>query len=154
MALLLFVSPAQWAALPAHARAAARVLVPTDVSGGSLRALLTDAAARFGAERVVAELRCTAMDFPLPCFSGEGRALTRGELAALRRRAVGPVFFSEALCAKYFTLREDDGWHFILFDDAQTLRQKRALARSLGIRDAVCFWEELSDAAPQFLADG
>ena len=139
-----------------------KVLVTTAVSGGSLRRLLQEAVARHGAERIAVGVERVAMDFPLPCPSGVGTPLNPEALSLLRRRGGGRVFFSEPLCAKYFTydaaayLKRSgqpqsqasrfppaDGGrvskhaepHFVLFDDEETLRQKIALARSLGISD-------------------
>ncbi len=113
-----------------------RILVCTALSGGSLRALLEEAVKKYGAERVAVGVERVSMDFPLPCRSGYGAPLSQESLAALRRRYQTPVFFSEALCAKYFTYRACGKTRLVLFDDDETVRRKLALARSLGIRDA------------------
>ncbi len=113
-----------------------RVLIGTAVSGGTLRELLSSAVRTYGADRLVLGMERLAMDFPMPCPSGRGISLSGEALDALRRRAGGHVFFSEALCAKYFTYRAPDGVRLVLFDDADTLRRKQAISRSLGIRDA------------------
>ncbi len=110
-----------------------KVLVGTAVSGGSLRRLLAEAVERYGARRLAVGLERMAMDFPLPSPTGKGIPLTSAELSSLRRRSGACVFFSEALCAKYFTYRADAHIRFVLFDDDETLRRKEALARSLGI---------------------
>jgi len=112
-----------------------RFLVGSAVSGGSLRELLESAAKACGAGRIVFGVESVAMDFPLPCPSGVGVRLAPSELEALRRQCGAPVYFSEALCAKYFTCRRNGRAHFILFDDEETLRCKQELARSLGIRE-------------------
>ncbi len=109
-----------------------RILVGTAVSGGSLRELLCEAAERCGKRRVVVGLERVAMDFPLPCPSGKGISITKSELSSLLRRSGAPVFFSEALCAKYFTYRAAAQIRFVLFDDEETMRRKERLARSLG----------------------
>lgn len=100
-------------------------------------------AARYGAEHLALDLQRLAMDFPVPCPSGQGTALTRSQLAALA--AGRSTFYSDALCARYFTLTREGRTHFILFDDAQTLRRKLALARSQGIRDALVMLPEVED---------
>lgn len=122
----------------------AKLLVGTAVSGGSLRAMLEAAVNRFGAPRLALDLERVRMDFPLPCPSGCGTPLTQQELAALRRRAVS-VYYSRELGANYFTYTAEHGTHLVLFDDAQTLRQKCALARSLGIEEAFVMYPEVSD---------
>ena len=64
------------------------------------------------------------------------------EAKAFSRRA---VFFSEALCARYFTYRIGSETHFVLFDDAGTLRRKAELAATLGIENAFFMLPEVSD---------
>ena len=47
--------------------------------------------------------------------------------------------------ANYFTYTEGNAGHFVLFDDAGTLRQKIRLARELGIREAFLMYPEVAD---------
>ena len=96
-----------------------RVLVGTAVSGGSLRGLLEDAIRRYGARHIAVGIEHVRMDFPLPCRSGTGVPLTQRELERLRARTGARVFFSEPLCAKYFTYRDGDSHRFVLFDDEE-----------------------------------
>lgn len=134
------------AALPADG---ATLLVGTGLSGGSLRALLEETACRYGAERLALDLERVMMDFPLPCPSGCGTPLTREELLALREKHPSSVYFSRELMAKYFTYSAGNGTHFVLFDDAETLRQKVRLAQSLGIREAFIMYPEVADILPE-----
>ena len=60
--------------------------------------------------------------------------------------------YSDALCARYFTLTRQGQTHFVLFDDARTLRRKLELARQLGIRDALVMLPEVEDL-PDFFAN-
>ena len=122
--------------LPAEGAA---LLVGTGLSGGSLRALLEETACRTRA----------MMDFPLPCPSGCGTPLTREELLALREKHPSSVYFSRELMAKYFTYSAGSGTHFVLFDDAETLRQKVKLAQNLGIQTAFLMFPEISDLLPE-----
>lgn len=112
-----------------------RILITTAISGGSLRALLEESLRQYGAERLAVGIERVAMDFPLPCPTGEGRTLSPRELAYLRRCSGAPVFFSEALCAKYFAYFGGGSLRFVLFDDEDTIRKKERLARELGIRN-------------------
>ena len=89
------------------------------------------------------------MDFPLPCPSGCGTPLTREELLALREKHPSSVYFSRELMAKYFTYSAGSGTHFVLFDDAETLRQKVRLAQGLGIQNAFLMFPEISDLLPE-----
>ena len=130
--------------VPEHCPVAgATILLCTALSGGTLEGRLTQAVDQYGAEHMALDLQRLAMDFPVPCPSGQGTALTRSQLAALA--AGRSTFYSDALCARYFTLTREGRTHFILFDDAQTLRRKLALARSQGIRDALVMLPEVED---------
>lgn len=132
--------------LPAEGAA---LLVGTGLSGWSLRALLEETACRYGAERLALDLERVMMDFPLPCPSGCGTPLTREELLALREKHPSSVYFSRELMAKYFTYSAGNGTHFVLFDDAETLRQKVKLAQNLGIQTAFLMFPEISDLLPE-----
>ena len=98
-------------------------LVNTAVSGGSFAQYLREAA-RGGGGRLALDVERLRMDFSLPARNGRGRPLTAGELRELLDRESPAVFFSQDLCARYFTYTRDGETHFVLFDDADTLRQK------------------------------
>lgn len=133
--------------------AVGRVLIPTALSGGSLRQRLSEAAERYGAGRVALAVERTAADFFLPSPDGQGRPLTREELAAKRRELSPSVFFSDELCARYFTyMNRQSGAHFVLFDDAGSIRKKLRLAEALGIDRALLCWPEVSDLMGDILA--
>ena len=133
--------------------AVGRVLIPTALSGGSLRQRLSEAAERYGAGRVALAVERTAADFFLPSPDGQGRPLTREELAAKRRELSPSVFFSDELCARYFTyMNRQSGTHFVLFDDAGSIRKKLRLAEALGIDRALLCWPEVSDLMGDILA--
>ena len=78
-----------------------------------------------------------------------GRDITREELLALREKHPSSVYFSRELMAKYFTYSAGNGTHFVLFDDAETLRQKVKLAQNLGIQTAFLMFPEISDLLPE-----
>ena len=121
------------------------LLAGTAVSGGSLRSLLESAVNRHGPERLALDLERVQMDFSLPCPSGSGTPLAHEELLALRRKHASSVYYSRELAANYFTYSEESRAHFVLFDDAETLRRKCALAQSLGIQEAFVMYPEVSD---------
>ena len=133
--------------------ATGRVLIPTALSGGSLRQRLGEAAERYGAGRMALAVERTAADFFLPSPDGQGRPLTREELAAKRRELSPSVFFSDELCARYFTyMNRQNGAHFVLFDDAGSIRKKLRLAEALGIDRALLCYPEVSDLMGDILA--
>ena len=116
------------------------ILVCTALSGGSLHQVLEEACTQYGAERIVLDLQRLSMGFSLPCPSGEGQWMTLQELReTMSGRA---VFFSEELCARYFTVHRGGRTRFILFDDADTLRRKWQLGQQLGIGDALVMLPE------------
>ncbi|MCD7945038.1 MAG: hypothetical protein LUF81_00225 [Clostridiales bacterium] len=137
---LLLLLPECWGG----AAEQAGILIPSALSGGSLELRLKEAAERYGAERTVLALQPVREDFLLPAPSGQGRALSRQALADLRSRTHAPVYWSRELCARYFTYRDGQGVHFVLFDDGDSLCHKLELAGGLGIRWAVAAWDEIA----------
>lgn len=133
-------------ALPAEGAA---LLVGTAVSGGSLRALLEETICRYSAQRLALDLERVQMDFPLPCATGRGTPLTHKELLTLQKQHPASVYYSRELMAKYFTYTAEDGTHFVLFDDVETLHRKVRLAQSLGIREAFVMYPEVADILPE-----
>ena len=127
----------------------ARVVVSTALSGGTLRRRLEEVCRRFGPRRIALDLACVRADFSLPAPYGDGAALSAQQLAALRGQR--PVFFSPELCARYFTYGEGGMTHFVLFDDADTLRRKMSLAAELGIGTGFLSLPESAEALPQLL---
>lgn len=135
--LTLYV-PEQYAGSSSHARA----LVSSAISGGSLEQRLRDALEQYGPERVVLFLEKRAEDFFLPSPTGSGQPLTAEALEQLRSRFQPSVFFSQELCARYFTyMTRESGAHFVLFDDGETLEKKLEVSQRLGIRWAMKEWE-------------
>ena len=59
------------------------------------------------------------------------------------------VFFSQDLCARYFTYNRNGEAHFVLFDDADTLNQKLRLGAGMGFYAAFFMWPEVRDIAPR-----
>lgn len=131
----------------------AGVLISSALSGGSLVQRLEDAGQRFGGmDRIILAVERVAEDFFLPAPSGSGRSLNREELSRRLRERAPSVFFSNELCAHYFTyMTRDSGAHFVLFDDAGSIRKKLQVAWSLGVRRAVAAYPDIDDLLPQLL---
>lgn len=138
--LELFVSEAYGAAAPT-----ARVLLSTALSGGSLQGRLEAAGEAFGSSRPAVWIERTAEDFLLPSPGGAGAPLTVEELERRRSEYGADVFFSGELCAHYFTYMAGEKGHFVLFDDAGSIRKKLRLAAGLGVRTAFLPWETTGD---------
>lgn len=129
-----------------------RVLVSTLLSAGTLEARLRTALARFGEDRVALCAQRAMEDYTLPSTAGEGKHLTRDQLAARIKRFSPTVFFDHGLCAHHFTYMENSTAHFVLFDDCGSLRRKLSLAGELGIRRAFLAFTEVEDILPQLLS--
>lgn len=127
------------------------VLVSTAISGGSLREMLCDARSRYGAEHTALDVQRLIMDFPLPCMSGQGRPMAAEELHSFQKRRDISVFYSRELGAHYFTHRLDGETHFVLFDDAQSLRTKLSLGAQLGFDAAFLMYPEVRDLLPELI---
>jgi spore germination protein YaaH len=62
------------------------------------------------------------------------------------------VFFSNELCAHYFTyMNRDSGAHFVLFDDVGSIQKKLSLAEEMGIRRFFLFYHQMDDLLPDIL---
>lgn len=131
--------PEAWGSCAANAS----VLICTALSGGTLRARLEEAQSRFAPRPIALDCQRLAMDCLLPSPNGEGAPLTRQQLQQLQQGR--PVYFSEDLCARYFTYRTRQHTHFVLFDDADTIRRKLCLAEELGITTAFVMLPEVDD---------
>lgn len=126
----------------------ATVLLCTAVSGGSFSQYLQESVTRSGgAGQLALDVQRLRMDFRLPARTGEGEPLTGEALAELMEREAPPVFFSQDLCARYFTYTRDGETHFVLFDDADTLNQKLRLGAGMGFGAAFFMWPEVRDIA-------
>lgn len=130
-----------------------RVIIPSALSGGSLRKRLEEAAERWGAHRVALGIQRTAEDFTLPSPNGCGVPLTREELEERIRTRGASVFFSDELCAHYFTyMSRQSGAHFVLFDNAASIRKKIRIAGQLGLCSCILAWPEIDTVLPEILA--
>lgn len=128
-------------------------LVCTALSGGSFRQRLREAADHWGGGRRMAlDVQRLRMDFRLPAPTGQGEPLTAEAFRALIQEERPAVFFSPDLCARYFTYTRNGETHFVLFDDAETLRQKLRAGAALGCAAAFFQWPEIRDIAGELLS--
>lgn len=125
-------------------------LICTALSGGSFPQRLQEAARQLGgAELLGLDVQRLRMDFTLPAKSGEGRPLSEEEFRSLVEKESPAVFFSQELCARYFTYMQGQETHFVLFDDESTLRQKLKTGEAMGFSTAFFMWPEIRDIAPK-----
>jgi|GEM_PF-195520 len=137
--------PAKFSALSNDAR----ILLPLAVSGGSLSAFLDDILASFPPSRLVIEIPRICADFSIPATDPDGKRLSQEELTVLISEHRANIFFSRDLCAKYFTYRDKNADpHFVLFDDASTLKSKLYAVAARSIGTALVLYNEASDLLP------
>ncbi len=130
-----------------------RVIIPSALSGGSLSKRLEEAVERYGAHRVAMGIQRSAEDFTLPAPNGCGTPLTREELAQRIQARGAAVFFSDELCAHYFTyMSRQSGAHFVLFDNAASIRKKLHIARQFGLCSCILAWPEVDDILQDIMA--
>ena len=127
-----------------------RIMVSSALSGGSLHSRLEESIERYGRHRVTLAVERVAEDFFLPSPDGSGVVLSRSALQKQLEERQPSVFFSHELCARYFTyMSREDGAHFVLFDDGDTIRKKLEVARGLGITTVIAAWEDIADLVDQ-----
>lgn len=93
-------------------------LICAAVSGGNFTERLREAAGQRGG-RLALDMERLRMDFRLPAPTGQGEPLSAAALSRLMEQESPAVFFSQDLCARYFTYTRDGECHFVLFDDAE-----------------------------------
>lgn len=131
----------------------ARIMISSAISGGSLKQRLSQAIERHGTSRITLCLDRAAEDFYLPAPQGTGQTLTRDELRSRIETVAPSIFFSNELCAHYFTyMSRDSGAHFILFDDVGSIHKKISLGEQLGIQSFFLFYQQMDDLLPEILA--
>lgn len=121
-------------------------LICTAVSGGSFSSFLQDCAQRYKG-RFALDVQRLRMDFLLPSKSGAGTPLSADAFQSLFQRESPAVFFSQDLCARYFTYLRDGETHFVLYDDADTISRKLRIGASMRLPAAFLMWPEISDIA-------
>jgi spore germination protein YaaH len=85
------------------------------------------------------------VDFTLPAVSGVGRDLSNAEFRGLIDRYNPKSFFSPELMVNYFTYHDGSGTHFLLHDNAESLRRKLSAVSDAGIRYALLFYPRVAD---------
>jgi len=122
----------------------AKIIISTAISGGSLETRLREVMALYGKKRIALEIERVRTDFCVPSHNGEGKRLTEAELYGLIQKHKPQSYFSQELCSYYFTF-QDGGPHFVLYDDAGSIRKKIFLASELGISPAMLLYPEVEE---------
>lgn len=123
----------------------AKVLISSAISGGTLEQRLSEASMRYSKDRIVLEIQRLAMDFSLPSPNGLGENLSAAELDVIIGENGAQSFFTNDLCAHYFTYRTDTDHHFVIYDTAASIKRKLDVAAASGIETAFVLWSEVAD---------
>ncbi|GHV17715.1 hypothetical protein FACS189425_04570 [Clostridia bacterium] len=127
-------------------RAGAELFVPfgTGITAGALRGQLERAVRNHGAKRLLLDVERIARDITLPSPEGLGVPVSRSELSQLMSARRPAIFFSNELCANYFTYKDArSATHFVLFDDEESIAKKLRLGRELGLHGAILLYSEI-----------
>ena len=123
-------------AYASHA-AAARILIPSALTSGTLERRLRTALSHYPPERLALAVEWVREDFLLPA-SGRGTFLSQATLEEQLRRLEPAIFFDRGLCAHYYTYMAPGGQaHFVLFDTPRSIREKLNVAQRLGLAAAL-----------------
>ena len=101
-------------------------LITSAVSGGSFTFYLDTMLQQYNG-KVCLYLHPVFRIFHLPCYDGQGIAISESDIAQYEHRTT----YSEILCTNWIFLSEKTS--VILFDNENTLRQKYKLAEDAGI---------------------
>jgi len=126
------------------------LLVDTALSGGNLSEHLKQAAEK-RKNLSALYMERIQMDFCLPARKGTGVTLANSAFTTLLDEKSPSIYFSPDLCARYFTYQKGSETHFVLFDDAETLKRKLKLGSEYGYSAAIFMWSEIQNIAPQLL---
>lgn len=136
----------------ASAAAQGKIMISSALSGGSLQQRISDAVARFGAQRIALCVQRVAEDFTLPAPSGCGTPIDPKKLKQQIQTRGANVHFSTELCAHYFTYMSQGNAHFVLFDTANSLRKKVQIAKTFGLYACIFAWPEISNEIDAILS--
>lgn len=129
-----------------------KVIVPSDISGGSFADMLRHYTVRFPPERLCLELVRVCADFIMPSYTAEGRPLSAAEFRTILEQRNPQSYFSAELCAKYFTYQDQaQQVHFLLHDDPSTAAQKIQAAAAQGYFAAFVLYRDWGAASADIM---
>lgn len=125
------------------------VLSTSEVTGGSFSLYLRELRERYE-DRTALEIVPLSVDFTLPS-NGQGETISQTRLASLLDGGL-MSYYSRELAAKYFTYQTPDGMtHFVLYDDAYTIREKLETAEREGVSESFLPYGRLREELPDIL---
>lgn len=135
---------------PALGAPSASLLFSGGVTGGSFALYVRELFEKYR-DRAALEIVPLSLDFTLPSSGDDGAALPPERLTALLDEC-GTSYYSRELAARYFTYHAQGGaTHFVLYDDAQTIREKIETAQREGIVEVFLPYGPLREMLPDVL---
>ena len=105
-------------------------------------------------DRLCLEIVPVCTEFLLPSMSSAGNPLTRTELDELMNKLDPMPFFSRELCAKYFTYMDaENKAHFVLYDDAYTIKVKMQKAENMNICPMFMLYSEVREFLGEIMVE-
>jgi hypothetical protein len=127
----------------AQAAPSAVILISSAVTGGSCAESYRNTVLKYSPERLALVYEPICMDFIMPSPSGKDDYITQNQLDSLIAREHAVSYFSQELCAYYFTYRDSGSKsHFVLYDDENSMLKKLGLARDCGFKQAFLLYPE------------
>ncbi len=132
----------------AHCLPRAIVILSSALVSGDLRLKIQEAKQKHQGHTFALEMEKLCRDIRLPEASGQGQRISQSELEALTENRT--VFFSQELCAHYFTYKDgESNTHFVIYDDARSLLQKMDVALRMGIFEGFLLYPEVVNIWPE-----
>lgn len=126
-----------------------RLLIPSSISGGSFQQMLEDYCRRFAPERLALDVVRVCAQYDMPSLDPDGQTLSVGQFRQILEQQAPTSFFSQQLCAKYFTYRVGNTTRFVLYDDLSSTMRKLSIAARQGFCGAFVLYRDFGPACAQ-----
>ncbi len=126
-----------------------RLLVPARILSSGFSSGLNRLCSRYGPGRLALELERVYIDYTLPLKSGMGTELS--EQACRELAGSGHIFTSSELVCRYVSCIHRNRVHLVMWDDAETLREKLNIAQRMDIAAAFLYYPHIRDIASQLI---
>lgn len=127
------------------------LLVPSAISGGSFQQMLEDYCRRFPPNRLALEVVRVCAQYEMPSQDPDGQSLSARQFRQIQQQHSPSSFFSQQLCAKYFTYRTEGQTHFVLYDDLSSTLRKLSIACRQGFAAAFVLYRDFGPACQTLL---
>ncbi|NLM61376.1 MAG: hypothetical protein GX193_04780 [Clostridiales bacterium] len=127
-----------------------KVLISTDVTGGSFLNHLNRAVDQYTPDRIALFYDPVCIDFVMPSPSGDKDRIPRSSIAELLRKYNAISYYSHELCSYYFTYRDDNRQsHFVMYDDERSMLKKLGAARQARFKEAFVLYSDAKNCIDQ-----